>query len=142
MDYLCRVERLLETVCDRLLYSAQPLTSLWQSLAVDAVFSAYPLVQNTASEIGKGEDFYTSFSRAVERDKVAGWLTPVEAALLTELSGSPGRSSLAQQVELIRHCAERVGKERQIAQQNARERGRIYPMLGLAGGVCLALLLM
>lgn len=142
MEYLCRVERLLETLCERLVYSAQPLADLWLSLSEDAVLSAYPLVVDTARVICKGENFYTSFSCAVEAAESAGRLTPTEAALLTDLGGSLGRSGLAEQEELIRRCVERLGREREIAQKHARERGRVYPMLGFAGGLCLALLLM
>jgi stage III sporulation protein AB len=132
----------LEALCDRLLYSAQPLAALWQSFATDAVLSDYPLVQDTASELCKGIDFYASFSRAVEKAAVVGQLTPTQAALLTELGGSLGHSGLEQQAHLIRHCAERLKRERQTADELATVRGRIYPMMGLAGGVSLALLLM
>ena len=141
-NYLWRVERLLEAMGDRLLYSAQPLTTLWQSLAADTVLSAYPLVQDTANELCKGKDFYTAFSRAIGIAEADGRLNPTEAGLLTELGGALGRSGLDQQAELIRHCAERLGQERHTAQTLASERGRLYPMLGLAGGVSLALLLM
>lgn len=142
VDELCRIERLLEALCDRLLYSAQPLAVLWQSFAADAVLSAYPLVQDTAAELCKGTDFYTSFSRAIEKAADAGVLTLTQAALLTELGGSLGHSGLEQQALLIRRCAERLKKERQAAQELANVRGRIYPMMGLAGGVSLALLLL
>lgn len=142
VDYLCRVERLLETLCERLVYFAQPLTALWQSLSEDTALSAYPLVQETANEMCKGNDFYTSFSAAIKVAGDAGRLTPKEMALLTDLGGSLGRSGLAEQAELIRHCVERLGRERQTAQTLANERGRIYPMMGFAGGLCLALLLM
>ncbi len=142
VDELCHIERLLEALCDRLLYSAQPLAALWQSFATDVVLSGYPLVQDTAWNLCKGVDFYTSFSRAVDIAARAGRLTPTEAALLTELGSSLGRSGLEQQAQLIRHCVERLEKERQTAEELAIVRGRIYPMMGLAGGVSLALLLL
>lgn len=141
-DNLCRIERLLEALCDRLLYSAQPLTVLWQGLAADAVLSDYPLVGETAGGLCKGESFYTAFSRTVVAMADSGRLTPTAAALLTELGGALGRSGLEQQAQLIRHCAERLKSERQAAEELASVRGRVYPMLGLAGGVSLALLLM
>ena len=142
VDELCRIERLLEALCDRLLYSAQPLAVLFQSFATDAVLSDYPLVQDSVNELCKGADFYTSFSRAVEKATVAGQLTPTQAALLTELGGSLGHSGLEQQAQLIRHCAERLKCERRAADELATVRGRIYPMMGLAAGVSLALLLL
>ena len=141
VDYLCRVERLLEALSERLLYSAQPLTALWQSLSEDSVLSAYPLVQDAANEMCKGNDFYTSFACAVSAAGATGHLTAVEMALLTDLGGSLGRSGLGEQAELIRCCAERLGRERAMAQTLVCERGRVYPMLGFAGGLCLALLL-
>ncbi len=142
VDELCRIERLLEALCDRLLYSAQPLAVLWQSFAADAVLFTYPLVQDTANELCKGVDFYTSFSCAIEKAATSGRLSPTQAALLTELGGSLGHSGLEQQAQLIRHCAERLKHERQAADELATVRGRIYPMMGLAGGVSLALLLL
>lgn len=142
VDDLCRIERLLDVLCDRLLYSAQPLAVLWQSLAADAVLSAYPFVQDTANKLCKGTDFYTSFSCAVEKVASAGRLTPTAAALLTELGGTLGHSGLEQQAQLIRQCAERLKKERQAAEELASTRGRVYSMMGLAGGMSLALLLL
>lgn len=106
------------------------------------MLSAYPLVQDTAGEICKGKDFYTSFLHAVEAAGCAGRLMPSEMALLADLGGSLGHSGLAEQAELIRRCVERLGYERQTAQTLAQERGRVYPTLGFAGGLCLALLLM
>lgn len=141
VDQLCRIERLLEALCDRLVYSAQPLAVLWQSFATDVVLSDYPLVRETADELCKGVSFYTAFSCAVEKAVLAGRLTPTQAALLTELGGLLGHSGLDQQAQLIRHCAERLKCERQAADELATVRGRIYPMMGLAGGVSLALLL-
>lgn len=141
-DDLCRIERLLEALCDRLLYSAQPLTALWQGLAADAVLSDYPLVRETSGELYKGASFYTAFSRAVVTMADSGRLTPAAATLLTELGSALGRSGLEQQVQLIRHCVERLKGERQAADELASARGRVYPMLGLAGGVSLALLLL
>ncbi len=139
---MCRVERLLDALCDRLLYSAQPLAALWQSFATDAVLSDYPLVQDTADELRKGVDFYTAFSRAVVMMSESGRLTSVSSALLTELGGTLGHSGLEQQAQLIRHCAERLKKERQSVEMLVTARGRVYPILGLAGGVGLALLLL
>lgn len=133
---------MLDALCDRLLYSSQPLAALWQSFSTDAVLSGYPLVQDTADELRKGVDFYTAFSRAIENAENAGLLTLSESALLTELGGALGRSGLEQQAQLIRHCAERLKCERQAAQEHASVRRRICPMMGLAGGVSLALLLL
>lgn len=142
VDELCRVERLLDVLCDRLLYSAEPLAVLWQALAADKSLSDYSLVQDTANEICKGVSFYTAFARAVAVLVDSGRLTPASAALLTELGGALGHSGLEQQAQLIRHCAERLKKERQTAETLATARGRVYPMMGLAGGVSLALLLL
>lgn len=142
VDDLCRIERLLDVLCDRLLYSAQPLATLWQSLAADKMLSEYPLVRDTAGELCKGVPFYTAFSRAVAALGDSGRLTSAAAALLTELGGALGHSGLEQQAQLIRHYAERLKKERQAAETLAAARGRVYPMMGLAGGVSLALLLL
>ena len=140
VNELCRIERLLDVLCDRLLYSAQPLAAVWRSLAEDAAASACPLVTDTVAELCKGDDVYTAFSRAVEKSAVCGRLIPSEATLLTELGASLGRSGLDQQVQLIRRCAERLKSHRQAAQELATVRGRLYPMLGFAGGVSLAFL--
>lgn len=142
VNELCRIERLLEALCDRLLYSAQPLAALWQSFATDAVLCTYPLVQDTADELCKGVDFHTSFSRAIQKTVDAGRLMPAETALLMELGASLGHSGLDQQAQLIRYCAERLKSERQVANELATVRERIYPMMGFAGGVSVALLLM
>ncbi len=142
VNELCRIERLLDALCDRLLYSAQPLAALWQTIAADETFSDYPLVRDTVAELCKGIPFYTAFSRTVTTMADNGRLTPAAAALLIELGGTLGHSGLEQQAELIRRCAERLKKERQTAENLASARGRVYPMMGLAGGVSLALLLL
>lgn len=142
VDDLCRIERLLDVLCDRLVYSAQPLAVLWQTLAEDEWLSDYPLVQETAADLCKGFPFYISFSRAVEGLTDSGRLTPASAALLTELGGTLGHSGLDGQAGLIRRCGDRLKKERQAAEELARVRVRLYPMVGLASGVSLALLLL
>lgn len=140
--YLDCVERLLEALRDRLQYAVQPLPELWQGIAADVVLSDYPLVREVACELCKGNNFYTSFSRAVQAAARDGQLSAAQAAVLTELGGALGRSSVEQQAQRIVRCVERLEKERQAACQIASERGRVYPMVGLAAGVGLALLLL
>ncbi len=142
MAYLSRVERLLEALSERLLYFVQPLSALWQTLAADTVLCDYPLVQDTASALCKGDCFYTAFSAAVDKAVKEGLLLPPEAALLTELGGSLGHSGLEEQGVCIRQCLRRLEKERLSAQELVAVRARVYPMLGLAGGVSLALLVL
>ena len=142
VDEMCRIERLLDAMCDRLIYSAQPLSALWQTLAAVETLSDSPLVLKTADGICKGDSFYTSFSRAVAELCDDGRLTPTSCTLLAELGATLGHSGLEQQAQLIRHCAERLKKERQRVETIANARARVCPMMGLAGGVCLALLLL
>lgn len=129
-------------LCDRLAYSAQPLAVLWQTLATDLSVSTYSLVKDTAKELCKGVPFYMAFSRAVDTLTDSGRLTSTAAMLLKELGGVLGHSGLNEQVQLIRHCAERLKKERKAAEKHALARARVYPMMGLAGGASLALLLL
>ena len=117
VDELCRIERLLDVLHDRLLYSAQPLATLWHSLAREDVFARYFLVREVEKLLCKGESFYTSFSRAIAEMADGGHLIPAAAVLLTELGGALGHSGLDQQARLIRQCAERLKKERQMAYQ-------------------------
>lgn len=141
VDYLSQVCRLLEALCHRLSYEPQPLAALWTGLAKGDAFSGFTLVQDTVlclEEVG----FYPAFAQAVKRAAAAGWLTEGDKELLLAFGEGCGRLGLSQQVAQTQACCRQMEQARDAAREQASAKGQVYQMLGVAGGVSLALLLL
>ncbi len=117
------------------------MISLWRRLAAAEVFVDHRLLQDTAAGL-EDAPFGAAFSRAVERAQTDGLLTPVGRQLLLEFGAGCGRYDLTRQAEHIRHYRQQLEElESQLTEQ-AAVKGRLYRVLGSAGGVALALLLL
>ncbi len=141
-DWLRAVVCFLTTLEDKLTYTAAPLADLWQMLVAGESTATYPLVKKTAAGLKQGLAFETAFAAALEEAMCAGLLLPPEREWLDALGVSLGRSNLTQQAAHIRHCREGLLRALEAAQQCAQARGSIYRMMGLAGGACVAMLLL
>lgn len=141
-EWLRRCERLLDALSERLSYTAQPLAQLWLLLAENTVTARYPLVADIAAGLRRGRPFSEAFDVSVEGAVRQGVIQAPEEALLRELGAVLGRSDRAHQRQCIAHFHEQLTDVRRSAEQFAGTRAKIYQMMGVAGGVCLALILL
>jgi stage III sporulation protein AB len=142
VEWLRQAERLLDALLGRLTYTAQPLAVLWETFAANDVFSRYSLVQDTVDGLRRDQVFSLAFADAIDRAARQGMVQASEKQLLLELGDALGRTGLSEQKSAIHGYRERLSECRIAAEQTACMRGRIYQMMGVAGGVGLALLLL
>ena len=132
--------RLVDALDQRMAYSSRPLSALCRELAQSPTARSWTLLTDTQSALDKGDSFAAALTGAAERQ--AAVLTPEERQLLAEFAAGCGRSGLRQQQV---HCAayrERLERCCREAREQAQRRAQVYQMMGVAGGVCLALLLL
>ena len=141
VEFLRQTDRLLETVGQRLTYTALPLGDLWRRLAAEDVFADCPLLTDTVAAL-ESLPFAAAFSQAVERSVTTGLLDEQGRGLLLEFAATCGRVGPAQQAAQIAACQKGLHQLEQQARQQAAARGQVYQMLGVAGGVGLSLLLL
>lgn len=122
-------------------YTARPMSELWRRLAQGEGFAAFSLVQDTAKML-PGTSFASAFSAAVEKAEGEGLLLPPDRQLLLEFAEGCGHTDLAGQQAHIEYYRALLAAREEDARRLWQEKGRMYRVLGLAGGVALALLLM
>ena len=133
--------RLLQTLWQDMSYTAQPMGELWQRLAQNEAFAAFPLVQDTAAGLSSAP-FFAAFSAALERAETEGVLLPADRLLLTEFAVGVGSTDLSGQQAHIAYYRDRLSQREEEARRTYEEKGRVYRVLGLTGGLALTLLLM
>ena len=101
----------------------------------------FPLLRDVAQELNKA-DFAPAFSVAVERAYTAGLLTSTGRQLLLEFGEGCGRYDVTREEEHIAHYRALLKEQECLLQQEADSKGRVYRVMGMAGGGALALLLL
>ncbi len=122
-------------------YTAQPMPDLWRRLAHHEAFAAFSLVQDTAKALPHTA-FATAFCAAVEGAEKDGFLLPSARQLLLEFGEGCGHTDLAGQQAHIEYYRALLSAQEAESRRLWQEKGRVYRMLGLTGGVALTLLLM
>ena len=141
VEFLRQADRLLETVGQRLTYTALPLGTLWRRLAAEGIFADCLLLSYTVTALD-AMSFAAAFSQAVEQAEEAGLLDEQGRGLLLEFAAVCGRVGPAQQAAQIAACQSGLRQLARQAREQAVARGQVYQMLGVAGGVGLSLLLL
>lgn len=141
VDWLRRMEALLDAMAGRLSYTAEPMAQLWHRLYESEAFGSFSLVQDTVAGM-EHEPFAAAFAAATERAVRLAALLPEDRCLLEEFGVGCGHSGLTEQLTHIRAARERFSRAREQAEARAAARGQVYQMMGVAGGVGLALLLL
>ncbi len=118
------------------------MRTLWLGLAQNGSFSACPLVQETATRLEEGSPFSAAFAAAVDALADRDWLQPPEQAVLLAFSRECGQYDLARQTAQLKGCRGELSHLLQEARGLTDSRGRLYRVLGAAGGGALALLLL
>ena len=132
--------RLVDALEQRMAYSSRPLSALCRELAGSPAARSWTLLTDTQSGLDKGEVFAAALTAAAERQQTV--LTPEDRQLLAEFAAGCGRSGLRQQQAHFAAYRERLERCCREAREQVQRRGPVYQMMGVAGGVCLALLLL
>lgn len=135
-----QADRLLLALEQHMNCSCRPLSALCRDLAQNPATGPWELLTDTLSGLDKGEIFAEAFAGAVERQAAA--LTPEDRQLLSEFACGCGRSGLKQQQAYFAAYRQRLEAACRQAREQAGRRGQLYQTMGVAGGVCLALLLL
>ena len=117
------------------------MPELWRRLAQGEGFAAFSLVQETAKAL-LDTAFSAAFSASVRRAEAEGVLLPSAGRLLLEFAQGCGHTDLAGQQAHIEYYRTLLAAQEQEARRAWQEKGRMYRVLGLSGGVALMLLLM
>ncbi len=122
-------------------YTALPMPDLWRRLAQGEGFAAFSLVQDTAKALPH-TPFSVAFTEAVNRAEGEGALLPAARQILLEFGEGCGHTDLSGQQAHIAYYRGLLSAQEEEARRLWQEKGRMYRVLGLAGGVALMLLLM
>lgn len=122
-------------------YTSQPMDALWQRLAQNEAFAAFSLVRDTVDGL-PDTAFSAAFGAALEKAETAGDLLPADRRLLAEFGDGCGRTDLSGQQAHIAYYRDRLSQREEEARRVYEEKGRVYRVLGLTGGIALVLLLM
>lgn len=122
-------------------YTAQPMDDLWRRLAQSEAFAAFDMVRDTVDRLGDAP-FAAAFAAALEKAAKEGVLLPADRQLLEEFGRGCGRTDLQGQQAHIAYYRDRLSQQEEQARRVYEEKGRVYRVLGLTGGVALMLLLM
>ncbi|MBR3779309.1 MAG: stage III sporulation protein AB [Clostridia bacterium] len=132
--------RLLQALWQEMSYTALPMPDLWRRLAQSESFAAFSLVQDTARGLSRSS-FAAAFSAAVEGAEKDGLLLPPARRLLVEFAEGCGRTDLMGQQAHIEYYRTLLAAQEAESRRLWQEKGRVYRVLGLTGGVALMLLL-
>ncbi len=113
---------------------------LWTQLADGGAFGDFSLLTDTVAQL-EGLPFEQAFDRAVDLAVARGEATPTDAVLLREFGYGCGRTDMSGQQALLRAYREQLRMVGEEADRTARSKGQVYRMMGVAGGVALALLM-
>ena len=141
MVFLETCGRLLQALWQEMSYTARPMPELWRRLAQGEGFAAFSLVQDTAKAL-PDTAFAAAFSAAVRRAEAEGVLLSPACGLLLEFAEGCGHTDLAGQQAHIEYYRTLLEAQEQEARRAWQEKGRMYRVLGISGGVALMLLLM
>ena len=133
--------RLLQALEQEMRYTALPLSDLWRRLARSEGFASFFLVQEVAQALPHTA-FADAFCHAVETAEKEGALSPASRQTLLEFGAGCGHTDLVGQQAHIAYYRTLLLAQEEDADRTWQEKGRMYRVLGFAGGVALMLLLM
>lgn len=116
------------------------MTDLWRRLAQSEGFSSFELVQSVANALPRSL-FAVAFAAGVEEAEQEGLLLPPVRQLLLEFGEGCGHTDLTGQQAHIEYYRTLLAAQEAESRRTWQEKGRVYRMLGSAGGVALMLLL-
>lgn len=140
-QYVGDAVRLLSALEQQMTCTALPMAQLWRRLAASDAYGRCRLLTDTAAALDR-LPFDAAFGAAVERAWTEDLLTPAGRQLLTEFGAGCGRYDMERQSTHIRlYTAALTALDEELAAE-AVAKGRLYRVLGAAGGAALVLLLL
>lgn len=133
-EQAARLAGMLET---RIAYTARPIPQLLNELYRTGDLTALPFLPRM-SECAP-ENVATVWRTSVGKELTV--LTPSDRELLAAFGAQLGRTDMAGQIAHCRTYALQFEERRRLSSAEHSEKGRLYPLLGLLGGLALALLL-
>ena len=118
-----------------------PMPDLWRLLAQHEAFATFSLVQDVAKDVSDAP-FSAAFSTAVHKAEEGDLLLPPARQLLLAFAEGCGHTDLDGQQRHIEYYRTLLTAQEEESRRVWQEKGRLYRMLGLTGGVALMLLLM
>ncbi len=122
-------------------FTALPMPELWRRLAQNEAFAAFSLVTYTTSAL-PFISFSAAFAEAVKRAEEEGALLPSTRRILLAFGEGCGQTDIDGQRTHIEYYRTLLSAQEEESRRLWQEKGRVYRMLGLTGGVALMLLLM
>lgn len=120
-------------------YAAQPLTQMWRGFAADEMFGDFSLVRDTVERLDE-QPFSRALQAALHRAVQTDGLTVADHALLQEFAAGCGVTGMDEQRRHLEAYARLCRQQSDEAAQQASVRAPVYRMMGVAGGVAVAML--
>lgn len=129
--------RLATMLDSRIRYTAQPIPPLLKELYRTSDLSALGFLPRLAD--CPAAELASEWCRCVEGELTA--LSPPDRQLLAAFGGLLGRTDVCGQTAHCRAYAARFEERRAAAEKEFSEKGKLYPTMGLLGGLGVAVLL-
>ncbi len=132
-----RLGQVLEALQTQMTYTTRPLAELWRDMDKSGAFADFSLVKSVS---GLLEEY--TFSDAFSAALTHAELTQQERETLLTYAGGCGVTGLKEQIAHLESFREIARCFREEAARQALPKAQIYPTVGLAGGVALAMLIL
>ena len=133
--------RLIAWMAARLRYTAAPIQEIAAEAAGEPEFARLGFLGEAASAMREGESPARAWEKAVSAFQ-AGGLRAEDKSLLKNFGRGLGRSDLEGQLSHCEAFEELLSGCAASARTEAGAKGKLYITLGVAGGLCAALLLL
>lgn len=125
----------------RLRYTAPPLRAWLRESAKTPAYRELSFLAAASRQLESG-DFCEAWEAALLARAAADGFIEADLQLLSRLGARLGVSDADSQICCLKESADRLTEHRNAALEKRRKADRLYGMLGAAGGLALAVLLM
>ncbi len=138
------LEAVLRWLCDlesRLQYTAPPLRDYFRETAAAPAYRELSFLE-TVAHLLQQRDFCEAWETAVSVHAPADGLDAADRQLLLGLGSRLGVSDADSQIRSLQETARLLSEHRETALEKRRKADRLYAILGAAGGLAVAVLMM
>ena len=136
------MEKLIARIASQIRYTAAPVRELILSASRTAEFQMLRFLDSVDSAMEKEGEFPRLWIEAVTREGGKCDFTAGDEELLREFGKGLGVSDTEGQTAHCKLYGELFSRQAEAARRDAANKGKLYIMLGLAGGLGLSLLLL
>ena len=136
------MEKLVARIASQIRYTAAPVGELMLSASRTAEFRPLRFLEAVGSAMETEGDFPRLWAEAVSREGGACRFATQDEELLREFGKGLGASDTEGQTAHCRLYGELFSRQAEAARREVANKGKLYIMLGLAGGLGLSLLLL